>query len=888
MKNRILFLLELFISMLLIGIGIYLTGKTFYMCDNNLYLNTTDAMPIYTKAKYAAECLRNMQWPSWFPNWYNGTSVSQYYPPLTYIILTPFEFFLQNTTLSLKIYIFFGLFIGGMGVWSVFHRYFGRFFGILAGILYVTLPYFTISFLFWGTIAQVPIIAIAPWYVICCMEYYKVPKCKTWAAIITLTFIMLLSHVMHGFMIAICVFFTMLILSVSQKKRIVNILMWGIGTGLSAGILGFWWVTGVLPLENPGVPFLAADAAKDVTANLTWFFPKSEQLITSIFPNMSNNIDAYFPISIILFAIVSFIFIKNEKGQRKYILYFLYIHTIFAFIFAFGSYLPFYKFIPLANQLVPGRILTQSSIGAIVLTAYFISELIRMVFKRTKSQIHIKIFKKAVSLFMLMFTITVTWHSYLYYPKNVVTDYSFEESLYSQLDNETSNFEKGRLAWFGDNFNSTNAYFAYMSNYNMVSGWNIEGTSTADYLRYQNTALAYEKGDFILKNIYDMNVQTCFVNVSNFPWLYDLLENNGFENIGVVESIAIMKRKNNSYFMEQIRDSIVIGKASNVFLSDNPWFVKGYSNNPTEYEIDYLNNYNVVYYCEPEIDNLTQIHMFEEQISQLAESGKSIFVEFGRTIFPAPILGVSPYSFKLDGEYTIESNDKFNGKEFYVNLDGGFIVQLFGIDDALYKLKRNKGDFSFDFLGTKNIGNGKVYFVGGPQSQLKGFAFNYLTGKTGDNDSLQQRDDLLNGITQKLFDPLNMYKNLDLPKFNAHEIKWGANNCDFNYQSDSDKRIMSSITYTPRWKIYIDGMKTKVDRVENMLTFNAPAGKHHVSMIYTMTNFGIIGILVSMLSLIILVVLLILYKKVLLLLHSLTKANSIYLEFYKPDIEKQV
>lgn len=886
MKNRILFLSELLIAMFLIAIGIYITGRTFYSCDNSLYLNTTDAVPIYTKAKYAAECIRNLQWPSWFPNWYNGTSISQYYPPLTYIILTPLDFFLNNTTLCLKIYIFFGLFVGGMGVWSLFYRYFGRVFGIFAGILYVTLPYFTVSFLFWGTVAQVPIIAIAPWYVICCMEYYKTPKGKTWAAIIVLTFIMLLSHVMHGFMIAVCVFFTMLILSFSREKKIANILMWGTGTALSAGILGFWWVTGVLPFENPGVPSLASDAAKDVTANLTWFFPKYEQYITSIFPDMSNKVYAYFPFSIIFFTIISCIFIKKEKGRKKYILNFLYIHTIFAFIFSFGSYLPFYKYIPLANQLVPGRILTEASIGAVVLTVYFISELIKAVFKRTMNKIFFKIFKKTVALFMLVVTVAVTWHSHIYYPENAIADYASVVSLYSQLDNETSNFEKGRLAWFGDNFSSINAYFAYMSNYNIVSGWNIEGTSTADYLRYQNTALAYEKGDYILKNIYDMNVQTCLVNASNFPWLIELLENNGFEYIGGYTNTSIMKRKDQSYFMEQVRDSVVIGKASNVFLSDNPWFVKGYSNNPTEYDIDFFNNYNVVYFCEPEIDNLAQIHEFEEQIIKLTESGKTIFVEFGRTIFPAPIFGVSPYSFKLDGEYRIESNDKFNDKQFYVNLDGGYIVQLFGVDDVLYKLKRNRGDFSFDFLGTKTIGNSKVYFVGGPQSQLKGFAFKYLTGITVDNESLLQRDDILNGITQSLFDPLNMYKNLNLPEFNAQNVKWGANSCDFDYQIDADKRIMVSVTYTPRWKVYIDGEKTKVERVDNMLTFNVPAGKHHVNMRYTMTKYGVIGIFITMFSLIISVVILRFYKKVLSLLNFIIKAVCRYLEIFKRDNEK--
>jgi hypothetical protein len=42
--------------------------------------------------------------------------------------------------------------------------------------------------------------------------------------------------------------------------------------------------------------------------------------------------------------------------------------------------------------------------------------------------------------------------------------------------------------------------------------------------------------------------------------------------------------------MEQPRNSIVIGKASDLLLSDYPWLVKGYDSNPTKYEMEYFEN----------------------------------------------------------------------------------------------------------------------------------------------------------------------------------------------------------------------------------------------------------------------------------------------------------
>jgi hypothetical protein len=887
-KKCFLNILELISGIFLIGAAIYLSGIKFYSCSNSWYLYTTDAVPIYTKVKYCAECLKNLQWPSWFPNWYCGTSVSQYYPPLTLLILTPLELIFNNSTICLKIYIFSGLFLGGIGIWYIYHRYIGKFFGIIAAILYVTLPYFMISFLFWGTIAQVPIIAIAPWYMLCCIEFYKKPKVKMWMAIILLTFILLLSHVMHGFMIAVSVFVTMMIVTITKRKRIPNLLLWGIGTGLAAGILGFWWLIGVLPLENPEVPSLAGDAAKSVTANLSWFFPKPLKIITDHFPDMTNIIDAYFPYSLIILAVFSYIFIKREKIRKNFILIFLYVLTIFSFIFSFGSYLPFFKYIPLANSLVPGRILTQTAIGSVILSAYLFS---RLMFFAIGNMHNLKLhrrqaLKKILACMLLIMLVILTLHSYTNKLGTVVTPYKVENNIFSVLDNKTQNFEKGRLSWFGGNFTSIYTYFGYISRYNIVSGWNIEGTSTADYLRFQNTALAYKKGDYILKNMYDMNVQTYLVDNSGFPWLSDKLRNIGFSDKGTVQGVDIFIRKNWSYFMEQVRDSIVIGKSSDIFLADCPWFVKGPSSNPSDYKEKYLDQFKVIYYCEPQINTTQQLKSFEQQIKHLVNQGKHIFIEFGRSNFPESILGVSAQSYLLSGKYTIVSNDNLNSKEFFAGISGGEIVQLIGLDNSLYKLKRNTGKFDFDLIGTKSVGNGKVYFLGGPVTQLKSFAYNYLTGNKNIRPEMERRDKTLTSLRENIFRGLNMYKKLELPPFEAENVEWNSNSCNFTYSSSTEKMIMASITYTPRWKVYIDSIQTEVSRIDNMLCFKVPAGKHHVNMKYGMTAYGKIGIGITFISLLIIVILIVLYNKVFQLLKVVVNSIPVFLELKGSQTEK--
>jgi len=873
-----------------IAFAIIITGKVFYFCDNSLFLNTTDAVPIYTKVLYSIECIKNMQWPSWFPTWYLGTSVSQYYPPLTYIILIPLHLFLENTTLCLKVYIFSGLFIGGLGIWCIFYRYIGRFLGILAAIIYVTLPFFLIAFLSYGTVAQVPIVAITPWYLISCFEFFKEPKAKNWLIIIILTFILLLGHVMHGFMIALSTFIPMLLVSIMYRKGIVKIIIWGIGTVISAGILGFWWVTGVLPLENPGVPSLDVSAAHGVTANFLWFFPRFTQKIIEHFPQMENGIHNYFPFIIILIALISYFFIRKEKDKKYTILLFLYIQTVFTFIFSFGYHLPFFEYIPIAKNLVPGRILTLTAIGAVILTAYVVLKIILFIIRKIQfKKPQRKLYYRCPAIFVLILLLFFIKQGNTYYPlpfldSNVVTDYSIPISFYSQLDNQNSAFDKGRLTWYGDCFDSNFTYFAYLYKYNILSGWNIEGTPNSKYIYFQNIALKYEKYDFIFKNMNDMNVQTYFVNPYNFPKLYELLKNNGFKEIGFSRNTAIMKRDNNSYFMEQPRNCIVIGKSHYIFSSDYPWFVNGYSDNPIDYDMDYLNNFDVIYYCEPELKDVSQIKTFEQQITQLANKGKAVFVEFGKAPLPESVLGVTPVNCTIvDDEQTnykflIKSNDNFNNLNFYIGLDAKTITGVYGLDNVLYGIKQDNSKFSVDIVGTKDVANGKVYFIGGPITQLKGFALTYLTGIKDDSSLMKQREKILDSIMTNLFSNYDMYTKLDLPAFDAQNINWGANSCEFNYQSDTSKRIMVSITYTPRWKVFIDGEEQKVDRVDNMLVFNVPAGSHQVVMKYTMTIYGKIGIGITILSLALMIFILLFYEKIMDILRVKVMAVIEYLQ----------
>jgi hypothetical protein len=845
MNDRKSFYIELLLAAFIIATAVVYVGRVFYFSDNSYYLNTTDALPIYSKAIYIAESLRSMEWPSWFPYWYCGTSVSQYYPPLVYIILGPLEVFIENPMFVLKIFIFTGLYAGGLGIWYGYNRNVGPYYGILAAALYVMLPYFTISFLSWGTVAQIPIVALSPWYMVICLKYLDSPKVTSWIGIVSIMLLLLMSHIMHGFMIALSIFITMAIFAFMRRVSLTDFAMWVLGTALSAGLFGFWWLTGVFRIENPDIPSLASENIESVTANLTWFFPEHLDFIQRIFPDQSNVIRAYFPIGIIAFTLLSMFFIVNEENKKKEALLFLFVNTLFSFTLAFGYRLPFYASIPFSDRLVPGRLLTQATIGAVILTSYFFYNMIVkfVVNRKTLTLKHCT--QKICWIFII--TVLLFYLASSYSEKKaglvrIVDRNDFFEPIFSGIETELGNFEKGRLAWFGDNFGSLYVYFSYLADYNIISGWNIEGTSVSDYLVFQNVALKGQKKDYILKNILDMNVQICMINEDLFPWLVDILKENGFNEVGSSDPILILKKDVHSYFFKQDRNALVVGKASNLFLSDYPWFAKGNIANPIYYNESYYDDYDAVYFCEPEVANASDLRDFENLIKNLAEKKKRVYIEFGREEFPAPILGVTPAYVALDGNYTVFKHGQSSGKILGEYSSSDRFVQLLGLDENEYYLARGDGNHEVGFFGTRNIKGTDVYFVGGPFNQLKRFAVEYLTGREESSPYSEERDEMIYYILEESFRDIDLYKSLELPMLNVENTQWGRNDCTFDCDLKEETKAMISITYSPRWQVEIDNEQVPVQRVDNMLSFYIPEGRHKVSMIYKMSTLGKIGI----------------------------------------------
>lgn len=100
------------------GVSLAAFSNLLFM-EEGLYNVTADGMGHLTKVVYLAESWKNLEFPSWCPFWYNGSTIAQYYAPLGYWMMAIVQIFTGDVMLTMKIYCFVSLFFGSLGVWAI-------------------------------------------------------------------------------------------------------------------------------------------------------------------------------------------------------------------------------------------------------------------------------------------------------------------------------------------------------------------------------------------------------------------------------------------------------------------------------------------------------------------------------------------------------------------------------------------------------------------------------------------------------------------------------------------------------------------------------------------------------------------------------------------------
>ncbi len=800
---------ELGIAVLLIASSIIWGIWPLLGAANNTYPYTTDGLGHLTRIVYMADNIMEGNWVSWFPYWYNGSTVTQYYPPLSFILFASVQVLTHNIMLTFKIMIFLSQLIGALGVWYFCYRFIGPRTGVLGGVLYAVQPFLLRSDINAGEIAQIPIFALTPWFLYFTFLLFEEKTRLRCLLVCICGALLIVSQSMHAFLISILVGIIMLVMLLMRYINLRECIGWILAVGLGAGLLSFWIVPGTTHLENAGIPYLLPEASLLYAAK-TSFFSMAER----------NGSGFYIGISMLLLACSSLIFYRKSKLVLP-----LLMAMLLGICLSFGEAFPLYKYIPMHQSFIPRRFLSFSVLASTILDVYILNELL---LRAGLGYIHKIIYIILSGAIIVLLAIDIN-------PRSMVT-YSDQFTEYRQdlksLSNSRNAFEQGRFSWLYVDASHI-AYFPMIKELNMTDGWSIEGTPHNRAIWQHNIAVAANCNDYVIRNLLFWNTRSAFID-NRRKKLIEGLQENGFRFIKADDKKSILfNPAPSSYFLRQERDALVIGKAAINFEMYFPWMLRGYSSCLEDYSREYLAGFKLIYLIEPRIKNFTK---YQKIVEDLAKAGKVVIVSMGREE-TWPLLDVIPYWEKVERDSRLKTcEDAMITGEAWLKADPAGQVPAPGGMDGIWAVMEGT-DREVPAIGYKEINGHRVYFVGLALGQQ-------LYSANGEQ---------IRAMLEQLMDLAQPNKSIVPHPFPVLEDEWRHDGFSFSYDTKEPAPVLISVTYTPRWKAWVDGKPIQVQNMDNLINIELPEGKHQVTFHYGMTWVGKLGIALSLLSLLLVV-----------------------------------
>lgn len=809
------------------------------IAPNSNFPYTGDGMGHLTKVKYMADCLKDFKWPAWFPYWYNGSTLVQYYPPLAFFFLVPIQILFDNIMITFKLWVFASSFIGALGVWFICRRWMGNWVGIIGAVLYALQPFLLRSMLMQGVIAQGPIIALTPWLLLATLLFLERQTAFRWISVSVLISLLILSHAMHAFIICIGMLYIVGLLLLIRKISFKDFFLWGWAIVVGLGLVAFWWLPGVTHLEMAGLPVTyGTGTAREVyTAGLDWFHPAIRRSVAVY----------YFPPTMLAFAVFTVLFLRKPVNPESTLpsgaaaarlldIRSLILGLLFALLgtvaLAFGHKIPAYNYIPMSKYFFPGRILTFSSLLATLLCAILISQIAL----KANSLLRRIISGLLITVIVLIIMLDINPR----YANMKTLPYKGIQSAFSMLPSVSEPFANGRFGWVCP-MGAEITYFPMLKNWNMTLGWNLEGSIHTYTLLRDNIGLSTGHPEYTIKNLLHWNTRAVVVD-RDYPELQSRLLDYGFKELQTGgRNTLFFNSRPSSYFMRSNWNAMVIGLSSPGMEISFPWMVEGYSDYLEDYPDNYLDIFKLIYLVDPQIRDFNR---FQQMIEDLAARGHMVVVEMGRSE-TRPLLDVYPYLVTIEpGARLLAAQGSPLQQAVPLTPDINTQVASLGNLDGVW-MEMVLEDQKTPVIGYKNVKGNKVYFVGLGLSQQLQTSSKWEGGVNAESNNDRQ----INSLLDHFMDLAHPNKNIVPISFPVKETNWRHDGFSFSYDSKQNIPVQVSVTYTPRWKATIDGKPWPLYNTENLILLKLPAGQHRVNIKYGMSWVGWAGIGISAASL---------------------------------------
>lgn len=793
--------------------------KLLYSPDGNIYPWGSDTWAHLHKAEYLfGEIKRGNLLPQFYADWYNGWQPFRYWPPLSYYPIVAIRFFVGNIFVAGNIFVVLCAVTGSV-LWLLFAGRMGIFPAALMGILWAVWPDNVNVAIASGNLPRTLDNALLPLLFFYFWRTIEDKRAKDIVITIILVHMAVLTHAMFAAIFCIGMMLFAFFLFIFRGCSFIELLRAGIV--LISGILtAAWWLLPSLSGGAAGIDAASVKEAVEFLSPLQSFNP------TTRFDNFSA---LYFGISLLFGAAVSLFFWKSKPAWAKSLL----VCGLLLIIYTFPISRPIYMAMPLGHLIWPIRFSSFAGMALLMSSLSFV-------------QGQDKKYKlKVLTVTCLIFIAVVVDSSF---SRNLITTRSEPEEILQGVEILKNNpgwkvatLDLSRLE------SSPSYYFSQKAGREQVFGSSYQGAVTSSNIMQINTAILNEYYPFIFRSLTYLGATDVVVKKDIFKELTFFKKaaaDTQYREIADGGKIAYWHGGNSPYVVEANNKCLVIGSYAPVLCYLFPAAEIGRSNYIDDYTIEEINKYPMLVLSGAKWRSKDNA---ESLITQYAVSGKNVFVDM--TGFPQKVSAKQPYFLGIYGE------NIFLKKPLEIN--GGsqkYKLLPFSNDFSVWKCYVPQGLdkvlYSFDYmgrtaalLGYKNVGSGKVYFLG---SNIIYHAF-----LTKDPTAI----DLLKNILG-LNDQYPRIKTIPLIDYRVNQDGYSL-----KYDNQNEIDAILPLASIQGFNVKIDGQPARYSTFENLIRLNLPAGYHSIEISLGKPDIYYIGMTLTALSVFLILLYLYLFRE---------------------------
>ena len=746
------------------------------------------------KAEYLAGVMRSQGigayfTAAWMPSWYMGDPFLTYYPPLSTLLLAPLIYFLGDSGIALRLLISFFL----IGFSTLTYLYLRQTWNDWAACLGTALaagaPYQLRTIFFEGNLPRMLSLLALPAIVLLTDRLLTSHRrrapiiillglCWAWA---------ILSHPQQALMFAIGMgLYLVFRLILDPEVPLTMGGPWLAAIALGALLAGPWLLPAYSHGELANIPFLPAEKIPLFSASLWSFFPSFD---------LSHG-QILFGFGSILLGLLA---IGARPDPRRAAWY---LAGLIAVWFSLGPGGVLFSLIPLNSQLLPERFLNFAAFVIPIAAAGLLP------MGRNLRYVRVALLVILVAVDLLPAASILTG-----------VPYPQEQAVLETV----AAGETGRVALMTyPEPTSLEVYFSSTRS-DSIFGWALENTPHNETLR--RVLSAPDWGPEYLESLFsEWDVRTVVISGGTEADAARLaVKAMGFTQSTGLGKYEIWREGVPASPVQAIpaQSMLVVGAGLSPFLAAFPFAEEASPADFNRIQRNRLADYPVIglyrFASSP-----SAVQSFEQNIAGYLNAGGTLVVDlsgmedvFGQTL---NLFGVHAARMAFGDRIPIQWEDSSAGLPTDLPVSG-LIEQSWagatytGLDTVLAAV--NKEGSSFPILGYKNVGRGKVWFVG---ANLLYYA------------QLANQNEIRDYIRAKVLEGATVSTKLALQAVPVSAYTETADGLSFNYSVGGPVQALISYTYSPRFRATIDGVPFAIDVRDHLIRMALPPGAHHVEI----------------------------------------------------------